>query len=231
MQVIGKNIAWAVVGVLSVGSARAQTSAGPGSGSGSGSGATGAPPACELHVWPAPGMNSVTMGWFKNDVVDKRLQSAPDQVPLAPEVLSPAMQARYLATLPLADALDLAGATVTIYPAPLDRHAARMETGRHSASAADCYNEMIVMSVHYATAPMFGPSLKTMVYLRAFEGKSDTPRAFLNTTDAPLTGYSPRNATSSAAANADLVTAYKRAVSEFVANAIAWRQKAGAGRH
>ena len=153
------------------------------------------------------------------------LRPATDQVPLAPEVLGPELQARYLAALPLAEALGIKGAAVTIHPEPLEHRAARAETGRHTPSTSACYTELIVLSVHYATAPMFGPSLKTMVYLRTFEGTSELPRAFLNTTDVPLTGYSPKDATSSVAANADLVTAYKRAVSEFIGNAVAWRDR------
>ena len=184
-------------------------------------------PACELHVWPAERVHSVTIGWMRNDTVDKALKGDGKRPPVDVDAISPQAQAQAMAMDSPADLLGMPGTATTVHPEPLDRRAARAEAGRHSASAAACYAELIVQSVQFASAPMDGTSLKAMFWLRLFTPASDTPRVYVSTTDAPIARGPSRQAPDPAMAGSALFAAFRSDLLKFGANARVWRAKSG----
>jgi hypothetical protein len=126
---------------------------------------------CELHVWPAERMTSVTTGWLGGGLLEGALNAKKDsnnRAQMASALDSPT-QLDALQSLDLTSLLKLpAGTTIVRHETPIERHTMNKVKTRRADSAASCYNELIVADVFYQKAAIYGRSLRTLFLFREF---------------------------------------------------------------
>ncbi|MEG3174990.1 hypothetical protein U1872_02015 [Sphingomonas sp. RB3P16] len=137
----------------------------------SGGAASAQAPRCELHIWPAERMNSVTTGLLGGGLLDAALHSGKDasnKAQLASALDSPS-QLDALQSLKLTELLNRQPGTVIVrHETPLERKTMNKIKTRRSDSTASCYSELIVADVFYQKAAIYGRSLRTLFMLRDF---------------------------------------------------------------
>ena len=128
-------------------------------------------PPCELHIWPAERMNSVTTGLLGGGLLDAALHSGRDasnKTQMATALDSPS-QLDALQALDLATLIKLKPETTIItHETPLERKTMNKVKTRRSDSQAQCYSELIVADVLYQKTAIYGRSLKTLFMIRDF---------------------------------------------------------------
>jgi len=126
---------------------------------------------CELHVWPAERMTSITTGWLGGGLIEAAINSKKDannKAQLASALDSPT-QLDALQSLDLVSLLKLpAGTTIVRHETPVERHTMNKIKTRRAESTAACYNELIVADVFYQKAAIYGRSLRTLFLFREF---------------------------------------------------------------
>ncbi|QBM75606.1 hypothetical protein E2E30_07315 [Sphingomonas sp. AAP5] len=126
---------------------------------------------CELHIWPAERMNSMTTGLLGGGLLDAALHSGKDasnKAQMASALDSPS-QLDALQSLKLTDLLNRQPGTVIVrHETPLERKTMNKVKTRRSDSTAACYSELIVADVFYQKAAIYGRSLRTLFMLRDF---------------------------------------------------------------
>lgn len=130
-----------------------------------------APDGCELHIWPAERMISITTGLLGGGLLDVALHAGTDtnnKTLLASALDSPS-QLDALLSLDLREELQLSpGTTYVVHEEPLERKTMNKVKTRRSDSTASCYSELIVADVFYQKAAIYGRSLKTLFMVRKF---------------------------------------------------------------
>jgi hypothetical protein len=117
--------------------------------------------ACELHIWPASGLHSISSGWFKGVMlggIGKQREGYPS---LSNDPLAPAIQITLLSAQPTAAMLGQNGAVLVAHDTPLTRRQVTVP-GRHSTSTAPCYSELIVDDIFHEDAALSRPSLRVL---------------------------------------------------------------------
>ena len=126
---------------------------------------------CELHVWPAERMTSITTGWLGGGLIEAAINSKKDannKAQLASALDSPT-QLDALQSLDLVSLLKLpAGTTIVRHETPVERHTMNKIKTRRAESTAACYSELIVADVFYQKAAIYGRSLRTLFLFREF---------------------------------------------------------------
>lgn len=126
---------------------------------------------CELHIWPAERMNSMTTGLLGGGLLDAALHSGKDasnKAQMASALDSPS-QLDALQSLKLTDLLNRQPGTIIVrHETPLERKTMNKVKTRRSDSTAACYSELIVADVFYQKAAIYGRSLRTLFMLRDF---------------------------------------------------------------
>ena len=180
----------------------------------------GAP--CELHIWPAERMTSVTTGLLGGGLLDAALHSGKDasnKASLASALDSPS-QLDALKSLDLTELLMLTPGTVIItHDTPLERKTMNKVKTRRSDSTATCYRELIVADVFYQKAAIYGRSLKTLFMLRDFGTDQKIDFEYKAWGGNGLKLFPPKEGEDSIAALDELVTVFKRNFEEYAANA------------
>lgn len=132
--------------------------------------APGAAP-CELHLWPAERMHSMSMGLLGGGLLDAAIHAdrdASNRSQMASALDSPS-QLDALQSLNLITELGLPeGTTIVRHETPLDRHTMNSIKTRRSDSTARCYYELHTADVFYMKSTLYGRSLRTLFMLRAF---------------------------------------------------------------
>ncbi|GAA4643157.1 hypothetical protein GCM10023115_11170 [Pontixanthobacter gangjinensis] len=133
---------------------------------------------CELHMWPAERMNSVTTGLLGGGLLDAALNSGTDanNKTLMASALDSPSQLDALQELDLRTLLGLTpGTTIVRHEEPLERKTMNRIKDRRADSDSSCYSELIVADVLYTKAMIYGRSLKTLFMVRNFgdDGKID----------------------------------------------------------
>jgi len=180
----------------------------------------GAP--CELHIWPAERMTSVTTGLLGGGLLDAALHSGKDasnKASLASALDSPS-QLDALKPLDLTELLMLTPGTVIVtHDTPLERKTMNKVKTRRSDSTATCYRELIVADVFYQKAAIYGRSLKTLFMLRDFGADQKIDFEYKAWGGNGLKLFPPKEGEDSIAALDELVTVFKRNFEEYAANA------------
>ncbi len=126
---------------------------------------------CELHIWPAERMASITTGWLGGGLIDAAIHSGKDasnKAQMASALDSPS-QIDALQSLDLTTLIKLKPGTVVVrHETPLERKTMNKVKTRRSDSKALCYRELIVADVLYQKAAIYGRSLKTLFMIREF---------------------------------------------------------------
>jgi len=132
--------------------------------------APGAAP-CELHLWPAERMRSMSMGLLGGGLIDAAIHAGRDasnRSQMASALDSPT-QLDALQSLNLITELGLpAGTTIVRHETPLERHTINSIKTRRSDSTARCYYELQTADLFYMKSTLYGRSLRTLFMLRAF---------------------------------------------------------------
>jgi hypothetical protein len=157
-----RHLAIAIVAAfLPAGALTAQTPAPP---------ASGAAP-CELHLWPAERMRSMSMGLLGGGLIDAAVHAGRDasnRSQMASALDSPT-QLDALQSLNLVTELGLPeGTTVIRHETPLERHTINSIKTRRADSTSRCYYELQTADVFYMKSTLYGRSLRTLFMLRAF---------------------------------------------------------------
>jgi len=132
--------------------------------------APGAAP-CELHLWPAERMRSMSTGLLGGGLIDAAIHAGRDasnRSQMASALDSPS-QLDALQSLNLIHELGLPEGTVIIrHETPLERHTINSIKTRRADSTARCYYELQTADVLYMKRAIYGRSLRTLFMLRAF---------------------------------------------------------------
>jgi hypothetical protein len=128
-------------------------------------------PGCELHVWPAERMASMTTGWLGGGLLDAAIHAnrdASNRALLASALDSPSQ----LEALKRVDLLKMLGrkpeTVIIVHDKPLDRPTMNKVKTRRAESQSPCYSELIVADVLYMKAAIYGRSLRTLFMFRDF---------------------------------------------------------------
>lgn len=184
--------------------------------------AANAPALCELHIWPAERMSSITTGWLGGGLLDAAIHSGTDannKTLLASALDSPS-QLDALQTLDLPKLLDLpAGTAIIRHETPLERKTMNKIKTRRAESAARCYSELIVADVFYQKAAIYGRSLRTLFMFRNFGEDQTIDREYKAWGGNGLSLFPPKEGEDAIAALDELVGVYKRNFDEYARNA------------
>lgn len=178
--------------------------------------------ACELHVWPAERMNSVTTGLLGGGLLDAALHSGRDasnKAQLASALDSPS-QLDALQALDLQTLLKLQpGTTIIRHEQPLERKTMNKVKTRRSDSKATCYSELIVADVFYQKAAIYGRSLRTLFMVREFGPDQKIDFEYKAWGGNGLSLFPPKEGEDAVGALEELVTTFKKNFEEYANNA------------
>ncbi len=177
----------------------------------------GAPASCELHIWAAPALRTVTQSALWNQTVDQAIHG-PHPVPgLSAQALPPEEQFAVLEAADPGAGLGIASAHVVRNGQPLDEHASASPV-RHDPSTTYCYAELIVSHLVYASDPLAGRSLNILFQFRDFRTGATPARSFSTWSHRPLAIFPAKAEADSAAASAEIKTAFGQGFADFIAN-------------
>lgn len=177
---------------------------------------------CELHIWPAERMNSVTTGLLGGGLLDAAIHSGRDasnKASMASALDSPS-QLDALESLNLHELLKLKPGTVLVkHETPLERKTMNKIKTRRSDSTAACYSELIVADVFYQKAMIYGRSLNTLFMFREFDPAQKIAFQYKAWGGNGLKLFPPKEGEDAIAALDELVTVFKGNFEEYAANA------------
>lgn len=203
-----KNTKWmaAVIGLALAGQASAQD---------------GSPP-CELHIWPAERMNSMTTGLLGGGLIDAAIhgkKDASNRAQMASALDSPS-QLDALQSLDLQQLLALKpGTKIVRHEAPLERKTINSVKTRRADSIASCYQELIVADVFYQKAAIYGRSLSTLFMFRDFGADSKIDKQYKSFGGNGLKLFPPKEGENEVAALDELVGVFKKNFEEYARKA------------
>jgi len=181
-----------------------------------------APAPCELHVWPAERMNSMTTGLLGGGLLDAAIHAnkdASNKASLASALDSPS-QLDALQSLDLIELLARQPGTVIVrHETPIERKSMNKVKTRRSDSQAACYSELIVADVFYQKAAIYGRSLRTLFMLRDFGNDQVIDREYKAWGGNGLKLFPPKEGEDSTAALDELVSVFKANFTEYAKNA------------
>ncbi len=177
---------------------------------------------CELHIWPAERMNSVTTGLLGGGLLDAAIHSGRDasnKASLASALDSPS-QLDALESLNLQELIQLKPGTVIVkHETPLERKTMNKVKTRRSDSTAACYSELIVADVFYQKAAIYGRSLRTLFMIREFDSAQKIAFEYKAWGGNGLKLFPPKEGEDAIAALDELVTVFQKNFEEYAANA------------
>ncbi|KHK92991.1 hypothetical protein LK12_00965 [Novosphingobium malaysiense] len=180
-----------------------------------------APDGCELHIWPAERMNSITTGLLGGGLLDVALHAGTDannKTLLASALDSPS-QLDALLSLDLRAELQLSpGTTYVVHEEPLERKTMNKVKTRRSDSTARCYSELIVADVFYQKAALYGRSLKTLFMVRKFGEDQKIDFEYKAWGGNGLKLFPPKEGEDTIAALDELVGVFKKNFQEYANN-------------
>jgi len=184
--------------------------------------AAAAPSGCELHIWPAERMSSMTTGLLGGGLLDAALHAGKDasnKAQLASALDSPS-QLDALQSMDLATLIKLQpGTTIVRHEQPLERKTMNKVKTRRSDSHAACYSELIVADVFYQKAAIYGRSLRTLFMLRKFDQGQKIAYEYKAWGGNGLKLFPPKEGEDAVAALDELVSVFKKNFEEYAHNA------------
>jgi hypothetical protein len=177
---------------------------------------------CELHVWPAERMNSITTGWLGGGLIEGAINSGKDanNKTLLSSALDSPSQLDALQDLDLRTLIALTpGTTIIRHETPLERKTMNKVKTRRADSTSKCYSELIVADVFYQKAAIYGRSLRTLFMVRQFGNDQKIDKEYKAWGGNGLKLFPPKEGEDAVAALDELVTVYKANFEEFAKNA------------
>lgn len=182
---------------------------------------TSAPDGCELHIWPAERMNSVTTGLLGGGLIDAAIHANRDATnkTLMASALDSPSQVDALLSLDLRGLLKLTpGTTIVTHATPIARKTMNSVKTRRSDSKAACYSELIVADVFYQKAAIYGRSLRTLFMVRDFGSDNKIDFEYKAWGGNGLKLFPPKEGEDALAALDELVGVFKKNFEEYTAN-------------
>lgn len=180
-----------------------------------------APDGCELHIWPAERMASMTTGLLGGGLLDAAIhgnRDATNRTLMASALDSPS-QLDALQALDLRSLLKLTpGTTIVTHATPLVRKTMNSVKTRRSDSQAKCYSELIVADVFYQKAAIYGRSLRTLFMVRDFGGDQKIDFEYKAWGGNGLKLFPPKEGDDAVAALDELVSVFKKNFEEYAGN-------------
>lgn len=177
---------------------------------------------CELHLWPAERMSSVTTGLLGGGLLDAAIHGGTDaknKAQMASALDSPS-QLDALQSLDLHTLMALKPGTVIVrHEEPLVRKTMNKIKTRRSDSTASCYSELIVADVFYQKAMIYGRSLRTLFMFRDFGNDQKIDFEFKAWGGNGLKLFPPKEGEDAIAALDELVGVFKGNFVEYANNA------------
>jgi hypothetical protein len=177
---------------------------------------------CELHMWPAERMNSMTSGLLGPGLLNSAINAGKDanNKTLMASALDSPSQLDALQELDLRTLLNLTpGTTIIRHESPLERKTMNKVKTRRSDSASRCYSELIVADVLYQKAPIYGRSLQTLFMLRNFGNDQKIDFEYKAWGGNGLKLFPPKEGEDAIAALDELVGVYQANFEEYAKNA------------
>lgn len=176
---------------------------------------------CELHIWPAERMTSMTTGLLGGGLLDAALHSnrdATNRTLLASALDSPS-QLDALLSLDLRSMIKMTpGTTIVTHAKPLERKTMNSVKTRQSDSQATCYSELIVADVFYQKAAIYGRSLRTLFMVREFGKDQKIDFEYKAWGGNGLKLFPPKEGEDALAALDELVGVFKKNFEEYANN-------------
>lgn len=170
---------------------------------------------CEIHVWPATTMNTVTSGWVWNNVEDSGFANKGERLVPRNGPLDGPGQTAIMADVDLAHLFGLAAATVIRHDEAPPPRPSGEPVVRRVATEAPCYAELEVTKLFYGRAVMAGSSLQILFTYRLFGTGPEPERTFSTFANEPLLIFPAKQPSLTAEANAELVAAFRKGVVDF----------------
>ena len=177
---------------------------------------------CELHIWPAERMTSVTTGLLGGGLIDAALHSGRDATnkTLMASALDSPSQIDALLSMDLRTLINRTpGTTIVVHETPLERKTMNKVKTRRSESTATCYSELIVADVFYQKAAIYGRSLRTLFMLRDFGNDQKIDKEYKAWGGKGLKLFPPKEGEDAVAALDELVGVFKKNFDEYANNA------------
>jgi hypothetical protein len=176
---------------------------------------------CELHIWPAQRMTSMTTGLLGGGLLDAAIhgnRDATNRTLLASALDSPS-QLDALQALDLRTELKLTpGTTIITHSQPVDRHTMNSVKTRRGESPSKCYSELIVADVFYQKAAIYGRSLRTLFMVRDFGAGEKIAFEYKAWGGNGLKLFPPKEGEDAVAALDELVAVFKKNFQEYANN-------------
>jgi len=176
---------------------------------------------CELHVWPAERMNSITTGWLGGGLLDAAIHANRDssnKTMMASALDSPS-QLDALLSMDLRGLLNLTpGTTIVTHATPIERKSMNAVKTRRSDSKAKCYSELIIADLFYQKAAIYGRSLKTLFLVRDFGSDDKIDFQYKAWGGNGLKLFPPKEGEDALAALDELVGVFKKNFTEYAGN-------------
>jgi hypothetical protein len=182
---------------------------------------------CELHIWPAERMNSVTTGWLSGfgmigALADSSMHAGRDSSNKAQiaSALDSQSQLVALQSLDLSTLLTLKPGTIFVtHEKPLERKTMNSIKTRRSDSTSACYSELVVADVAYQKSPIYGRSLRTLFMFRDFGTGQKIGYEYKAWGGNGLKLFPPKEGEDAIASIDELVGVFKKNFAEYSNNA------------
>lgn len=181
---------------------------------------------CELHIWPAERMQSMTQGLLGGfgvvgaiaDSAAHAGRDANNRAQLA-SALDSQSQLDALQSLNLLQEIGLPeGTTIIRHETPLERRTMNRVKTRRSDSTARCYYELITADVFYQRSPIYGRSLRTLFMVRDFGDDQRIDFEYKAWGGNGLSHFPPGEGEDVSVAVNELVDVFKRNFQEYANN-------------
>lgn len=176
---------------------------------------------CELHVWPAERVQSMTTGLLGPGLLNSAIEGGRDQrnrTAMA-SALDPEGQAAALEPLDLPTKLALPPSRVILHQQPLDRKTINKISTRRAQSPSPCYAELMVADQMFQQDWMFGRTLRTLFMVRDFGAKADKPAIYKAWGGNPIKLFPPKEGEDVEAAYRELGEVFLQNFEEFATKA------------
>ena len=181
---------------------------------------------CEIHVWPADRLHSLTEGAIWNNTLDSAITPHGGRVTeraVPTTALDPETQRAQLAKLPIDRWFRVPGAKVEIHTEQSRRRATGRVAGRQTASTAPCYREVTIARNFFNRSGLASRTLRTLVIYDEYGDQPAPVRSFVSWASTDLAIFPAKKAEDEADAAAEILTAFESNISKFSLYATAAR--------
>lgn len=183
---------------------------------------------CEIHVWPAGQLNTLTEGAVWNNTLNSAISPTGGKtrertVPAGR--LAPDGQRALLHEVDLGGMFHQPGATVIWHDGPSARHATGAKIARQTASESPCYVELTIAKNFFNRSALAERTLKTLLIFDDFGDQPTPRRSFMGWGSTELQIFPAKQPDLAGAADEELSKAFRNNIVKFAGYAFATPKK------